>query len=60
MSRPRQTQKLRSAALRLHVGREHRFELLADVAGLTPAFREIVEVARDLTFVPGEQDRFDA
>jgi len=41
------------------VGLEHSFEPLATVASLVPEFGEILEVAGDLTFVPGEQDRFD-
>ncbi|MBA2783438.1 MAG: hypothetical protein H0T74_11070, partial [Rubrobacteraceae bacterium] len=39
---------------------EHRLETLAGVAGLVPDLGEMFEVAADLTFVPGEQDRFDA
>jgi hypothetical protein len=41
------------------VGLEHSFESLASVAGLVPDFGELFEVAADLTFVPGDQDRFD-
>jgi hypothetical protein len=41
------------------VGLQHGFELLARVASLVPDFGEILEVGSDLTFVPGEQDRFD-
>ncbi len=41
------------------VGLQHSFEPLASVASLVPEFGEIFEVAGDLTFVPGEQDRFD-
>jgi hypothetical protein len=40
-------------------GLEHRFESLASVASPVPDFGEICEVARDLTFVPGAQDRLD-
>ena len=39
---------------------EYSFESLASVASLVPDFGEMFEVAGDLTFVPGEQDRFDA
>ena len=38
---------------------EHGFEPLANVAGFVPDLGEILEVAADLTFVPGDQDRFD-
>lgn len=38
---------------------EHGFQPLASVAGLLPDFGEILEVAGDLMFVPGAQDRFD-
>jgi len=41
------------------VGFEHGFQSLAGVASLVSDFGEIVEMASDLTFVPGEQDRFD-
>jgi hypothetical protein len=41
------------------VGLEHRFEPLASVAILVPDFVERFEVAGDLTFVAGDQDRFD-
>jgi hypothetical protein len=41
------------------VGLEHSFESLASVASLVSDFGEIFEVAGDLTFVPGAQDRFD-
>lgn len=41
------------------VGLEHRFESLAGVATLVPDFGEVVEVAGDLTFVPGTEDRCD-
>ena len=41
------------------VGLEHSFEPLASVARLVPDFGEMFEVAGDLTFVPGDQDRFD-
>jgi hypothetical protein len=41
------------------VGLEHGFEPLASSASPVPDFGEMFEVAGDLTFVPGEQDRFD-
>jgi hypothetical protein len=41
------------------VGPEHSCEPLARVASLVPALRRDVQVAGDMTFVPGEQDRFD-
>ena len=41
------------------VGLQHSFESLASVASLVPDFGEILEMGSDLTFVPGEQDRFD-
>jgi hypothetical protein len=41
------------------VGLEHGFEPLSSVASLVSDFGEIFEVASDLPFVPGEQDRFD-
>ena len=40
------------------VGLEHSFESLASVAGLVPDAGEMFEMAIDLTFVPGDQDRF--
>jgi hypothetical protein len=42
------------------VGLEHSFEALASVSSLVPNLGEVFEVASDLTFVPGQQDRFDA
>jgi hypothetical protein len=41
------------------VGLEHGFEPLASVASLVPDCGEIFEVAGDLPFVPGDQDRVD-
>jgi hypothetical protein len=41
------------------VGLEHGFESLAGVTGLVSHFSEVLEVAGDLMFVPGEQDRFN-
>ena len=41
------------------VSLQHTFEPLASVASMVPNFGETFEVAADLTFVPGEQDRFD-
>src|SRR5215207_5546118 len=41
------------------VGLEHGFEPLTRVARLIPDSGEMFEVAADVTFVPGEQDRFD-
>ena len=41
------------------VGFQHSFEPLASAASLVLDFGEMFEVASDLTFVPGEQDRFD-
>ena len=41
------------------VGLEHSFESSASIAGLVADFGELFEVAGDLTFVPGGQDRFD-
>jgi hypothetical protein len=40
-------------------GLEDSFEPFASVASLIPNFGEIFEVASDVTFVPGDQDRFD-
>jgi hypothetical protein len=37
----------------------HGFEPLARTAGPVPDCGEVLEVAGDLTFVPGDQDRFD-
>src|SRR5215203_2436162 len=41
------------------VGLQHRFEPLASTASLVPQFGEMFEVASDLMFLPGDQDRFD-
>jgi hypothetical protein len=41
------------------VGLEDRLEPLARVAGLVADLGEIFEVAGDLSFVPGDQDRLD-
>ena len=41
------------------VGLEHGFEPLTSGASLASQFGEMFEVAGDVTFVPGEQDRFD-
>ena len=41
-------------------GLEHSFESRASVVSLVSNRGEILEVAGDLTFVPSEQDRFDA
>src|SRR6266511_179599 len=38
---------------------QHRLESLARVAGVVSGFGELLEVAADLAFVPGEQDRLD-
>ncbi len=42
------------------VGLEYSFEPLASVASLVPDFGKMFEVVGDLTFVPGDQDGFDA
>jgi hypothetical protein len=41
------------------VGLQHRLESLASVAGVVSGFGQLLEVAGDLPFVPGQQDRFD-
>lgn len=41
------------------VGLEDRFEPLVSIGGLVPDFGEVCEVSRDLTLMPGVQDRFD-
>ena len=41
------------------VGLKHSFELLSSAYGLVSDFGEMFEVTGDLTFVPGEQNRFD-
>ncbi len=41
------------------VSLQHSFEPLTSVARLVPDLGEIFEVAGDLPFVPGDQDRFD-
>ncbi len=41
------------------VGPQHGLEPLAGVAGLVTEFDEMRKVAGDVTFVPGDQDRFD-
>ncbi len=41
------------------VSLEHSFEPLGSVASLVSEFSEMFEVAGDVTFVPGDQDRFD-
>jgi hypothetical protein len=41
------------------VGLQHRFESLASFASLLPECGEMFEVAGDVTFVPGDQDRLD-
>ena len=38
---------------------KHSFEPLTSVASVVPDFGEMFEVTGDLTFVPGDQDRFD-
>jgi hypothetical protein len=38
---------------------QHRFESFAGAVGLVADLGELFEVAGDLTFVPGEQDRLD-
>ena len=38
---------------------EHSFEPFRRVAHLVPDFGEVLKVAGDLTFVPGNQDRLD-
>jgi len=42
------------------VGLQHSFEPLTSVASLVPDLDEMLEVAGELTFVPGNQDRFEA
>ena len=39
------------------VGLEHSFEPLTSIARLVPDFGEMFEMAGDMTFVPGDQDR---
>jgi len=41
------------------VGLEYSLQTLASVASLVAKLGELFEVAADLTFVPGDQDRFD-
>jgi hypothetical protein len=40
-------------------GLEHGFEPLASAASLAPKLGKLFEVDGDVTFVPGDQDRFD-
>jgi hypothetical protein len=44
---------------RERIGHQHRFEALAGVTRLIPNLSEMCEVLGDLTFVPGNEDRFD-
>ncbi len=41
------------------IGLKHSFEPLYGIAGLVPDCGKMCEVPRDLTFVPGGQDRLD-
>jgi len=41
------------------IGLEYHFEPLASVAGLVAKFGEVFELAGDVMFVPGDQDRLD-
>ena len=41
------------------IGLQHSFEPLGSAASLVPEFGEMFEVADEVAFVPGEQDRFD-
>lgn len=38
---------------------EHRFDLVTGAAGLVPYLDELFQVARDLTFVPRDQNALD-
>ena len=42
------------------IGLKHSFEPFTSVARVVPDLDEIIEVAGDLPFVPGGQDRFNA
>ena len=50
---------LAALSVNVCVGFEHRFEPLTSVTSLVPDVGEILEMASDLTVVPGQQDRLD-